>query len=162
MSTRPEQRELGSSARGNGQWLALLLIIFSGAVTALGDTASAPSVPLTAPSMGMSLVRMIGALALVFAIFLGGLWLFKNWQRLIVQRGQSPKLNIIEVKSLGHRHALYVVGYEQQRMLLAASPNGVTMLTQLAAAERDAVLESTVVPQTKFTDALHAALTRKP
>jgi flagellar biogenesis protein FliO len=38
---------------------------------------------------------------------------------------------LLEVKSLGQRQAIYVVGYQQQRMLLASSPAGVTLLSHL-------------------------------
>jgi flagellar biogenesis protein FliO len=77
----------------------------------------------------------MGALALVFALFFGGIWVWRNWQRLIVRHGPAPKLAVLEGKSLGQRHTIYVIGYEQQRMLVAASPTGVTMLSALPAAE---------------------------
>lgn len=41
---------------------------------------------------------------------------------------------MIEVKSLGQRQAIYVVGYQQQRMLVASSPAGVTLLSHLPSA----------------------------
>jgi flagellar biogenesis protein FliO len=90
--------------------------------------------PLTAPELpgvGPSLLRVLGALALVIGIFLGGVWLFRNWQRLIRAPGHTPKLNIIETRPLGGRQTLYVVGYEQERFLLASSPSGVSLLTHL-------------------------------
>src|SRR3982751_5259452 len=83
------------------------------------------------PNVGLSLIRVLGALALVLAVFLGGVWLVRNWQRLTIQRGRTPKLNVVEVRSLGGRHALYVVAYEQERFLLAASPTGVNLLSHL-------------------------------
>ena len=67
----------------------------------------------------------------VLAVFLGGVWLFRNWQRLVIQRGRTPRLNVLEVRSLGGRHALYVVGYEQERFLVAASPAGVNLVSHL-------------------------------
>ncbi|HZL41758.1 MAG TPA: flagellar biosynthetic protein FliO [Verrucomicrobiae bacterium] len=87
------------------------------------------STPL--PDAGLSLLRVMGALAVVLAIFLGGVWLFRNWQRLVIQRGRAPKLNVLEVRSLGGRHALYVVGYEEERFLIASSPAGVHLVSQL-------------------------------
>lgn len=90
-----------------------------------------PLIPPSLPDAGVSLFRVVGALALVLGIFLGGVWLVRNWQRFAVQRGRIPKLNVVETRSLGGRHALYVVGYEQERYLLSASPTGVTMLTHL-------------------------------
>ncbi|HEX9047158.1 MAG TPA: hypothetical protein VF988_09045, partial [Verrucomicrobiae bacterium] len=61
------------------------------------------------PEAGVSLLRVTGALALVLGLFLGGVWFFKNWQRLAVQRGRQPKLNIHETRSLGTRQAVFVV-----------------------------------------------------
>jgi flagellar biogenesis protein FliO len=96
--------------------------------------------PLTAPELpgvGPSLLRVFGALALVIGIFLGGVWLFRNWQRLIRPAGHTPKLNLIETRPLGGRQTLYVVGYEQERFLLAASPAGISLLSHLPDAVAD-------------------------
>ena len=124
---------------------------------ALPNTPPLPAMASTASS----LFRVLGALALVIAIFFFGVWLFRNWQRLALAKGQTPKLNILETKSLGQRHAIYVVGYEQQRLLIAASPAGVTMLTTLPAATTNAT-EEVPAAKTNFTDALRQALNRKP
>ncbi len=88
------------------------------------------------PDVGGSLLRVLGALGLVIGLFLGGVWLFRNWQRLALRRGgTAPRLNVLEVRSLGGRHALYVVGYEQERFLLASSPAGVNLLSHLPSAD---------------------------
>jgi flagellar biogenesis protein FliO len=76
-------------------------------------------------------LHVFGALALVIGLFLAGVWLFRNWQRLSLQRGGRPKLNILETRSLGGRQALYVVGYEQARFLIGASPAGLSLLSHL-------------------------------
>jgi len=89
------------------------------------------------PAAGPSIVRVLGALALVLGIFFGGVWLYRNWQRLTIQRGRTPKLNLIETRPLGGKHALYVIGYEHERFLLSASPTGVNLLTHLPAAAQD-------------------------
>jgi flagellar biogenesis protein FliO len=101
---------------------------------AFAQTNNSVVTPLVAPSLpdaGLSIIRVFGALALVIGIFLGGIWLYKNWQRLAVQRGLAPKLNILETRSLGGRHAIYVVGYEQERFLISSSPGGVNFLSHL-------------------------------
>jgi flagellar biogenesis protein FliO len=82
-------------------------------------------------SSAFAVVRMLGAMAIVLALFFAGLWLFRNWQRLAGRHGRAPRLTVIEARSLGQRHTLYVIGYEQQRMLVAASPAGVSMLSSL-------------------------------
>ncbi len=125
------------------------------------NTPTAPPLPSSA-SVVFSLVRVLGALAIVLAVFFGGVWLFRNWQRTLVARGNAPKLNILETKALGQRHALYVVGYEQQRLLIAASPAGVTMLTSLPEAGPGvAEIKSTTASKPSFTEALRLALQGK-
>lgn len=122
---------------------------------------AAPPLPSSA-SVVFSMIRVLGALAIVLAIFFGGVWLFRNWQRTLVARGNAPKLNILETKALGQRHALYVVGYEQQRLLIAASPAGVTMLTTLPEAGPGvAEIKTTTAAKPSFTEALRLALQGK-
>ncbi len=119
-----------------------------------------PEIPGSA-AVAFSLFRVLGALALVLVVFFGGVWLFRNWQRTVIAKGQPPKLNILETKALGQRHAIYVVGYEQQRLLIAASPAGVTMLTTLPVAPGYAT-EEISAGKTAFTDVLRQALRRQP
>ncbi len=107
--------------------------------------------------MGVSLLRVSGALVLVIAIFLGGVWLFKNWQRFGRPQGLAPRLSVLEIKSLGYRQNIYVVGYQQQRLLLASSPAGVTLVSHLPAAEE----EKTAAPvKISFAEAFQQVLTR--
>jgi flagellar biogenesis protein FliO len=123
--------------------------------------ASANISPLTGalPDTGASVIRVFGALVLVVGIFLAGVWLFKNWQRIAVQKGGRPRLNVLEVRSLGQRQSLYVVGYQQQRMLLAASPAGVTLLSHLPSAEEAEA--AAPVARMNFAEAFQQVLTRK-
>ena len=145
--------------------LALALAIALGtSASALGQVTNVPVIGLPGPGpvpVALSFVRVLGALALVLAIFLGGLWLFRNWQRLVLAQGAPPKLNVLEVRSLGQRHALYVVAYEQQRLLLAASPTGVTLLTHLPAASGGPEIRAAGAPPPDFATALLQAMTRK-
>jgi len=117
------------------------------------------------PDMGSSVLRVLGAMILVVAIFLGGVWMFRNWQRLAVRQGTAPRLNIIEAKSLGQRQSIYVVGYQQQRMLLASSPTGVTLISHLPEAEEETVAAATAAPapgtRMSFAEAFQQVLNRK-
>jgi flagellar biogenesis protein FliO len=135
------------------------LSTLSAAAETLAST-NGPAFQNNVPDMGGSVLRVFGALILVIGLFLGGVWLFRNWQRLSVRNGGAPKLNIIEVKSLGQRQAIYVIGYQQQRMLLASSPAGVTLLSHLPAAEET---ESAAPAPTRmnFAEALQQVLARK-
>jgi flagellar biogenesis protein FliO len=137
------------------------LLLFAGfnlSAESLGTT-NVAALPTVLPDAGASIFRVFGALILVVAIFLGGVWLYRNWQRLSIQRGGGAKLNLIEVKSLGQRQALYVVGYQQQRMLLASSPTGVTLVSHLPAAEEAA--EVAPAPKLSFAEAFQHVLSRK-
>ena len=125
---------------------------------ASADVTNAPAVHVAGPEVAFSFVRVLGAFALVIALFLGAAWLYRNWHRLTAQKGRAPKLNVLEVKSLGHRHALYVVGYEQQRFLVSSAPTGISLLTHLPAGDADA-LDPT--PMASFPETLLHALGRK-
>lgn len=103
---------------------------------------------------------MLGALAIVFAIFFCGVWLFRNWQGLLRQRGAAPKLRVLEMKSLGARQALYVVGYERQRFLVSASPAGVTLLTPLPEGPEEPA-QGTAAGAVPFADVLLKVLNKK-
>jgi flagellar biogenesis protein FliO len=117
-----------------------------------------PAMTSALPDMGASLLRVVGALVVVITLFLAGVWLFKNWQRLTVRRGAAPKLSVLEVRSLGQRQAIYVVGYEQQRLLLATSSTGVTLLSHLPPADGEP-LEA--APKMNFAQAFQQVLARK-
>ena len=126
------------------------------------DTNSAPVTAPPFPEASVSLIRVMGALALVLGLFLGGAWLFKNWQRLAVARGKQPKLNVLETRSLGARQAVFVVGYEKQRFLVATSPGGVNLLSHLPDAElvETEAVEKPGAPMS-FGQALAQVLKRK-
>lgn len=147
---------------------ALCLVSFFFTAGAAGFAESLPStnnavptLPSPLPDAGASVIRVFGALALVVGIFLGAVWLFRNWQRFTVQKGAGPKLNVLEVRSLGQRQALYIVGYQQQRMLLASSPAGITLLSHLPAAEEEAEKTPVTAPRMSFAEAFQQVLTRK-
>ena len=127
------------------------------------NSAFTPQTTSSLPDVGISsFIRVIGALALVIGLFLGGVWFFKNWQRLAVQRGRAPKLNILETRSLGGRQAIYVVGYNQERFLIASSPTGVNLLSHLPTAtegEPDATGKNSPTPS--FAQALTQVLKGK-
>lgn len=142
--------------------LAALVLATAGAAAADTNAAALALGPVPAaglPDVGVSLLRVLGALAVVLALCLGGAWLFRNWQRVAVHRGRTPRLNVLEVKSLGGRHALYLVAYEQQRLLVGSSPAGLSLLTHLP--EADAAEPAAPAAAPKFTDALRQALAGK-
>ncbi len=118
--------------------------------------ASAPP-PITPPDLWASLLRVSGALVLVLGIFFGGVWVFRNWQRVAVRRGPGRKLEVKEVRPLGGRQAIYVVGYERERFLLASSPAGVSLLAHLPRATGEETA-SEAEPNDSFSRALAQGL----
>ena len=78
-----------------------------------------------------SLVRMMGNLAIVFAVLIGALWLYRRWQRLLVQRTPPGGLRVVDAKNLGQRVGVYVVAYRHQQFLIGVSPSGVSLLSPL-------------------------------
>lgn len=135
---------------------AIAVCVLAATLQAAEPTVPVPAAPL--PEVGSSVARVLGGLVFVLALFLGGVWLLRNWQRVVVSRGQLPKLNVLEVKSLGNRNALYVIGYEQQRLLLSSSPTGVTLVSHLPSAEPG---EAATPATPSFAEALQQVLTRK-
>jgi flagellar biogenesis protein FliO len=126
------------------------------------NSIAAPLVAPSLPDAGVSFLRVMGALTLVIGIFLGGVWLFKNWQRLAVQRGRAPKLNILESRSLGGRHAIFLIGYEQERFLISSSPGGISLLSHLpAAADNEVNIAAGNPTVPTFTQALAHVLKAK-
>jgi flagellar biogenesis protein FliO len=147
-----------------GSWLfrrglAFAAGFLAATATAFGQTnlAGLPTAPL--PDVGFSVFRVLGALIFVLALFFAGVWLFRNWQRLMAQKGRTPKLLVLEAKSLGNRHAIYVVGYEQQRLMLASSPTGVTLISHLPTVDTEAAATVPVAPP--FAETLQRMLSQK-
>jgi len=126
---------------------------------ALAENATLAPVPSILPDVGFSFLRVLGALAIVLGLFLCGVWLFRNWQRLFVHHGRSPRLNVLETRPLGNRHGLYVVRYEQQRMLLASSPTSVTLISHLPDCEPPAE-PLTISDNAPFAQTLQRVLVR--
>jgi flagellar biogenesis protein FliO len=112
------------------------------------------------PSIGFSVLRMVGALCLVFALLFAGVWIYRNSARFAPGRGRNSKLRVLESRSLGHRHSIFVVGYDNQRLLLSTSPTGVTMLSHLPeASAADLEAETSTEPTPNFSTAFLQALT---
>lgn len=143
----------------------LLLIAFTvlpwGAVGA-AESANLGSLAANGTSVTLSFVRMLGALALVVALFFGAAWVFKNGFRFQSIAPAQRKLQVLESRSLGPRQAVFVVGYENQRLLIGSTPNGLALLTHLPerTAEEEKEQSERIVPVT-FGEALLQALGRK-
>ena len=150
---------------------ALLLVAVGVLIMPEIVSAAAPVISTNLPPAGpafpdasLSVIRVFGALALVLGLFLGGVWLFKNWQRVTLNRGRPSQLQLLETKALGGKHALHVVGYQQQRLLIASSPNGVSLVSHLPeddSVSAPAAVKTPVVGSESFVQALQQAVQAK-
>jgi flagellar biogenesis protein FliO len=152
------------SGMQNGQLALRSLVVwlaFAAAPAGFAQATNSLTLHSDLPEVGLSAIRALGALALVLAVFFGGVWLFRNGQRLAWRKTGAPRLAILESRPLGNRFALYVVGYDQQRMLIGSSPAGISLLSQLPPAPDSepelAAPEKTV----SFTQCLQQVLRRK-
>ena len=112
-----------------------------------------PSLPETGPS----LLRVLGALALVLGLFLGGAWLVRNGRFSNFRR--ASRLNVLETRSLGARQAIYVVAYGPERFLIGSTPAGINLLSHLASSpEAETEPANAPSPQLSFGQALAQVL----
>ncbi len=123
---------------------------------ALLTATNLPPVSPSLPEVTLPLLRIFGALGIVLAVLFGGAWLVRNWQNLPGQRRRPARLQMLEMRTLGGRHALFVVGYDQQRLLIASSPAGITLLERLPPAE--AGEPEPTPPPASFPEALRRIL----
>jgi flagellar biosynthetic protein FliO len=138
----------------------MLAVVVCSNVTAM---AAAATTSRELPTVGPSIVRLLGAFALVLAILFAAVWVFRHWQR-FAPAGSSPrKLQILENRMIGQRQSLFVVRYENQQMLLAASASGISLVTHLPTAEESAERrpEQDSVPANGFLGLLGQALRRQ-
>ncbi len=150
---RPDTRSLRQSSiecrmnysqpktrQGRGAGSPLRTLVFAAAWTLAmrgysATTSNTFSSSLSSPSLpdaGPSLLRVLGALALVLGLFLGGAWLVRNGRFTTLGRSRSARLNLLETRSLGARQAIYVVAYGQERFLIGSTPAGINLLSHLA------------------------------
>lgn len=141
---------------GFRRWPPTLLGWLAAGVCAFAQNTNLTAELTPLPDATGSVVRVLGALALVLAVFFGGIWAFKNWQRLVRFKGPPAKLTVLEVRGLDNRHALYVVGYQRQRMLIGTSQTDITLLSHLPDEEAPEAGSPS-----DFAAALNQAVTRK-
>jgi flagellar protein FliO/FliZ len=140
------------------RWALVPIGVFGLQALAVAETTNQNSA-LPLPDTGVSVLRVLGALILVLAIFFGAVWLFKNSQRAFGRSKGNSQLHVLEAKSLGNRQTVYVVGYGRQRMLLGSSPTGIALVSQLPEATE---VEQAAGPSgASFVDALQSVLNRK-
>jgi flagellar biogenesis protein FliO len=140
----------------------LPLVLLAAAPAALAESTNTLALRTNLPDLGVSAIRALAALAIVLALFFGGIWLFRNGQRVVWRKNGAPRLAVLESRSLGSRYAIHVVGYEQQRLLVGSSPAGLNLLSQLPTAPAESNLEAAPPAEpASFAQYLQAMLKRK-
>jgi len=71
-----------STLRNADDFFSAWCFIAAPAIAQLTNSAAAPVTAYSHSDTTLPLLNVMGALALVIGIFLGGVWLFRNWQRL--------------------------------------------------------------------------------
>ena len=133
----------------------LLILVFTVVIASAQEKTGNAAMP----SMGVAIFRMVGSLAIVIALFFVGAWLFRNMHRFKNSGLSQRKLQVLEGKSIGPRQAIYVVAYEEQRLLIGSTAQGITLLTHLPEGAPQPAGER-IVP-VSFGEALMQALGRK-
>ncbi|HOW64051.1 MAG TPA: flagellar biosynthetic protein FliO [Candidatus Paceibacterota bacterium] len=143
--------------RGTGGVFLGCLAGIAGITTGFGAPAAAPigSSP-ELPGLAGSVLRLVGALAVILGLFLAAAWYLRQGRGL-AWRGRPGQLRVYETRSLGQRQSLLIVGFKQQRFLIGVSPAGIRLVSSLPDAEAS---EAEPVPPT-FGDALRQVLSSK-
>ena len=109
-------------------WRLSALSVIAPALLLMGleaEANSGGSVLAEGQGIGLeSLVQLIGMLLLILGLFAAFAWAVKRWRLLPQLRGGQNRLQILEVRSLGQRNSLMVVGYGGQRFLIGTSKIG--------------------------------------
>ncbi|MBM3839815.1 MAG: hypothetical protein FJ398_17955 [Verrucomicrobia bacterium] len=137
---------------GLSAWLILSLTV--AAPAAVVDTNAPSQFSSGSGDFLERFVQMLGAFIFVVSVFILGAWLFKRSRFFTLYKGSSSQLQVLENRSLGYRNSLWVVGYNQQRFLLATSATGVSLLAELPEALPAA---ETAPERSSFADQLKAA-----
>lgn len=139
--------------------LALLLLAAPSA--GFAQATNALTLHTDLPDVGVSALRAFAALTTVLAVFAVGVWLLRKGQHIAWRKTGPPKLAILEARPLGNRFALYVVGYEQQRLLIGSSPAGLILLSQLPLATETSGEIAAPAESTSFLQCLKQVLKLK-
>lgn len=110
------------------------------------NTAKSSITPLAAPGAGEVGFRMLGAMLIVFAVLFAGTWAVKRWRLLPGGVGKKSRLKMLESKAIAPRQSVVVLGYEEKRFLVAATPQGVSLLTTLPDGINEPVPEPVAAP----------------
>jgi flagellar biogenesis protein FliO len=89
----------------------------------------------SAPSSGPSGWRALGSLVLVSGLAGGGLWAFRKWGANKLPGTGGARIRVEETLALGDRRFVSILKVDEERFLIALSPQGVNLMTRLDSVE---------------------------
>jgi len=94
-----------------------------------------PTLTAAAPSEGPSAWRALGSMVLVVGLAGGGLWAFRKWGAGKLPGSGGSRLKVEETLALGDRRFVSILKVDDERFLIALSPQAVSLLTRLDSVE---------------------------
>jgi flagellar biogenesis protein FliO len=101
--------------------------------------------------------RALGSLVLVAGLAGGGLWAFRKWGANKLPGSGGTRLKVEETLALGDRRFVSILKVDEERFLIALSPQGLSLMTRLDNVEAggppqfETALERQVALQTPTT-----------
>lgn len=87
--------------------------------------------PAQNPASEPSGWRALGSLILVLGLAGGGLWAFRSWGAKHLPGSGGNRLKVEETLALGERRFVSIIKADEEKFLIALSPQGVTLLARL-------------------------------
>jgi flagellar biogenesis protein FliO len=112
-------------ATASEQELKAPLALDDGKPTQAGDT----------EGNGPSAWRAMGSMVLVVGLAGGGLWAFRKWGANKLPGSGGTRLKVEETLALGDRRFVSILKVDEERFLIALSPQGVNLMTRLDSVE---------------------------
>lgn len=82
-------------------------------------------------SAGPSAFKAFGSVVLVLGLAGGGLWAFRKWGAKRMPGSGGSRIKVEETLSLGDRRFVSILKAEDEKFLVALSPQGITLLARL-------------------------------
>jgi len=90
-----------------------------------------PTQGQVAPNAGPSGWRALGSMVLVLGLCGGGLWAFRKWGANKLPGSGGTRLKVEETLALGDRRFVSILKVDEERFLIALSPQGLSLMTRL-------------------------------
>jgi flagellar biogenesis protein FliO len=114
------------------------------------DDGKPTQAPAPAPS-GPSGWRALGSLLLVSGLAVGGLWAFRRWGANRLPGSGGTRMKVEETLALGDRRFVSILRVDDERFLVALSPQGVNLMTRLEPDGGTPGFEQTLEQQVNLT-----------